>query len=137
MKIPFKRKLAPSNDGKALNLNKEHLKDNVQLESNINNTVDNSNPINSETNYQICFMCKKIISSEIKKPEWKWNLNTIQPMCIVCYERKSKEYEKIINYCNECNKRLGFIRYNPKPLWGVNGQLCRACWDLKNSTFKK
>ena len=137
MKIPFKRKLTHSNDGKALNLNKEHLKDNVQVESNINNTVDNSNPINSETNYLICFMCKEKISSEIKKPEWKWNLNTIQPMCIVCYERKSKEYEKIINYCNECNKRLGFIRYNPKPLWGVNGQLCRACWDLKNSTFKK
>ena len=87
MKIPFKRKLAPSNDGKALNLNKEHLKDNVQVESNINNTVDNSNPINSETNYLICFMCKEKISSEIKKPEWKWNLNTIQHMCIECYER--------------------------------------------------
>ena len=137
MKIPFKRKLAHSDDGKASNLNKEVLKDNEQGESNINNTVDNSNPINSETNYLKCFMCKEKISSEIKKPEWKWNLNTIQPMCIVCYERKSKEYEKIINYCNECNKRLGFIRYNPKPLWGVNGQLCRACWDLKNSTFKK
>ena len=137
MKIPFKRKLAHSDDGKASNLNKEVLKDNEQGESNINNTVNNSQPIKSETNHPICFMCKEKISSEIKKPEWKWNLNTIQPMCIVCYESKSKEYEKIINYCNECNKRLGFIRYNPKPLWGVNGQLCRACWDLKNSTFKK
>jgi hypothetical protein len=78
-----------------------------------------------------------IISGEIKKPEWKWNLGNSKPMCSDCYERKSKEYEKISNYCNECNKKLRFIRYNPKPLWGIKGQLCRTCWDLKNSAFKK
>ncbi|MDF0681488.1 MAG: hypothetical protein P0116_11050 [Candidatus Nitrosocosmicus sp.] len=66
VKIPFKRKLAPSNDGEVLNLNKEHLNDIKQRESNINGTVNNSHPIKSETNYQICFMCKKTISSEIK-----------------------------------------------------------------------
>ena len=61
--------------------------------------VKNSHPINSEANYQICFACKKMISGEIKKPEWRWNLSTNQPMCIECYERKSKEFEKINNYC--------------------------------------
>ncbi len=137
MKIPFKRKSALSNKEKDIAANNENLQPNETVESNNSNPVKNSHPIKSETNHQICFVCKNLISSEIKKPEWKWNLNTSQSMCVECYERKSKEYEKINNYCNICNKKLGFIRYNPKPLWGINGQLCRPCWDSKNSTFKK
>ena len=86
---------------------------------------------------KFALLCKNLISGEIKKPEWRWNLNSSQQMCFECYERKSKEYEKINNYCNECSKKLGFIRYNPNPLWAIKGQLCRTCWDSKNSTFKK
>ena len=137
MKIPFKRKSSRSSKEEDVDTNKEYFQPNETVESNISNPVKNSHPINSEANYQICFACNNMISGEIKKPEWRWNLNTSQPMCIECYERKSKEYEKINNYCNECNKKLGFIRYNPKPLWGIKGQLCRTCWDLKNSNFKK
>ena len=137
MKIPFKRKSSRSNKEEDIDTSKEYFQPNETVESNISNPVKNSHPIKSETNYQICFVCNNLISGEIKKPEWRWNLNTSQPMCIECYERKSKEYEKINNYCNGCNKKLGFIRYNPKPLWGIKGQLCRTCWDLKNSTFKK
>ena len=136
MKIPFKRKSANSNKEVDIDTNKEYFQSNHTAGSN-NNPVKNSHPMKSKTNSQICLMCKNLISGEIKKPEWKWNLTTDQSMCIECYERKSKEYEKLINYCNECNKKLGFIRYNPKPLWGMNGQLCRTCWDIKNSTFKK
>ena len=137
MKIPFKRKLATSNTEEDVNISKENFQPNENVESNDSASSKNFYPTNSETSSQICFMCKKIISGEIKKPEWRWNLSTIQPLCTDCYEIKSREYEKISNYCNQCNKKLGFIRYNPKPLWRINGQLCRACWDLKNSTFKK
>jgi hypothetical protein len=31
---------------------------------------------------------------------------------------------------------LGFVRYNPKPKWEVEGQLCRQCWDKRNETYK-
>ncbi len=137
MKIPFKRKSALSRKEVDIDTNKEYFQSNHTAGSNNNNPVKNSHPMKSKTNSQICLVCKNLISGEIKKPEWKWNLSTNQSMCIECYERKSKEYEKLINYCNECNKKLGFIRYNPKPLWGMNGQLCRTCWDIKNSTFKK
>ena len=137
MKIPFWRKSIDSNKGEEGFISKENFQPNEKVESKNSTPTENMDPINFETNYQICIMCKKIISGETKKPEWKWNLNTSQSICIECYERKSKEYEKISNYCNQCNKKLGFIRYNPKPLWGLKGQLCRSCWDLKNSTFKK
>ena len=137
MKIPFRRKSAHSNKVEDIDTNKEYFQPNETVKSNISNPIKNSYPMKSETNYQICFVCKNLISGEVKKPEWRWNLNPTQLMCIQCYERKAKEYEKINNYCYECNKKLGFIRYNPKPLWRINGQLCRPCWDLKNSTFKK
>lgn len=152
MKIPFKRKSARYNKNEAVDINKENFQSDETGESNISNpgkkseysksplSVDESNnstPIKSRSNLQVCFACKKLISGEIKRPEWRWNLDTSQPMCIDCYERKSEEFEKINNYCNGCNKKLGFIRYNPKPLWAIKGQLCRSCWDSKNSTFTK
>ena len=143
MKIPFRRKSARSNKeedtdtNKDIDTNKIYSQPNETVKSNISNSVKNSYPMKTETNYQVCIVCKNLISGEFKKPEWKWNLDTTQPMCNQCYERKSKEYEKINNYCYECNKKLGFIRYNPKPLWCISGHLCRSCWDIKNSTFKK
>lgn len=137
MRIPFKKKTGGSDNGKEEDINGENFRPNNDAKSNTNASEKNIHSNNSESYYQICFMCKKIISGESKKPEWRWNLDNAQPMCIECYERKSMEYEKITNYCNGCNKKLGFVRYNPKPLWGIKGQLCRSCWDLKNSTFKK
>ena len=137
MKIPFRLKSTRSNKREELSISNENFQPNKRMESNNRTPGKNIPPLNFGTNYQICFMCKKIIAGESKKPEWKWNLDTSQSMCVQCYERKSKEYEKIRNCCNQCNKKLGFIRYNPKPLWGINGQLCRSCWDLKNSTSNK
>jgi hypothetical protein len=137
LKIPFRKKSPHSNKEEDMDTNMQYFQSNEKGSSNIGNSLKNSPPTKSKTNYQTCFLCKNLISGEIKKPEWRWNLNTNQALCTKCYERKSKEYEKVNNYCNECNKKLGFIRYNPKPLWGMNGQLCRTCWDLKNFTFKK
>jgi len=152
LKIPFKRKSARYNENEAADINKENFQSNETGESNISNpekkskysksslSVDESNnstPIKSRSNWQVCSACKNLISGEIKRPEWRWNMDTSQPMCIDCYERKFEEFEKINNYCNVCNKKLGFIRYNPKPLWAIKGQLCRSCWDSKNSTFTK
>jgi hypothetical protein len=37
-----------------------------------------------------------------------------------------------INFCVNCGKKIGFIRYNPKPKWKIDGQLCRKCWDTIN-----
>jgi len=28
---------------------------------------------------------------------------------------------------------MGLIRYNPKPKWNIEGQLCRECWDGKKA----
>ncbi len=137
MKIPFKRKSSRSSKEEGVDTSKTYFRPNETVGSNISNPVKNPDPIKSDANYQICFECNNMISGEMKQPEWRWNLNARQPMCIECYERKSKEYEKINNYCNGCKKKLGFIRYNPKPLWGIKGQLCRTCWDLKNSKVKK
>jgi hypothetical protein len=137
VKIPFKRKSSRSSKEEGVDTSKAYFRPNEIVGSNISNPVKNPHPIKSDANYQICFECNNIISGEIKKPEWRWNLNTSQPMCIVCFERKSEEYEKINNYCNGCRKKLGFIRYNPKPLWDIKGQLCRTCWDLENSNFKE
>ena len=49
---------------------------------------------------------------------------------------KEKEYKRNLNYCNICSSKLKFIRYNPKPEWKMEGQLCRRCWDIKNNDYK-
>jgi hypothetical protein len=151
VKISFNRKSIWNDKNEDANINKEYLQTNETGKSNIRNPEkksgycdsslsdaknNNSLPLETKINFEVCFVCKKLISEEIKKAERRWNLNTNQSMCTNCYERKSKEFQKINNYCNECNKKLGFIRYNPKPVWAMKGQLCRSCWDSKNSTFK-
>lgn len=30
-----------------------------------------------------------------------------------------------------CQKKLGFVRYNPKKEWDIKGQLCKECYDKK------
>lgn len=79
----------------------------------------------------ICSLCKKELPLETdkNKPRWQWNMEHDSILCKGCYEKKALEYEKKLNYCTLCKNRLGFIRYNPKPKWDIEGQLCRKCWD--------
>ncbi|MFZ0513943.1 MAG: hypothetical protein WAM14_20215 [Candidatus Nitrosopolaris sp.] len=79
----------------------------------------------------ICSVCKREISLETdkNKPRWQWNMEHDSILCKSCYEKKALDYEKKWNYCTLCNNKLGFIRYNPKPKWNIEGQLCRKCWD--------
>jgi hypothetical protein len=30
---------------------------------------------------------------------------------------------------------MKLFRYNPKPKWKIEGQLCRKCWDGKKAEF--
>jgi hypothetical protein len=80
-----------------------------------------------------CSLCNKFIESDKKHPRWQWNMESDAVLCNDCYLEKEKEYMETLNFCSNCNKKLGFVRYNPKPAWKVNGQLCRQCWDRLNS----
>ncbi len=84
----------------------------------------------------LCNRCKQKLDEEWKKPHWKWNLDNNIKFCLDCYNIKETEYEKILNYCILCDSKLKFLRYNPRPEWKIKGQLCRKCWDSKNSEFK-
>ena len=55
-------------------------------------------------------------------------------LCQTCYDKKETGYQKKLNFCKVCNKKMGFIRYNPKPVWNIDGQICRQCWDEQNKT---
>jgi hypothetical protein len=81
-----------------------------------------------------CTICKKELTLEIdkNKPRWQWNMESGSMLCKNCYDSKEAQYDKILNFCAICNKKIGFIRYNPKPKWEIEGQLCRECWDKKN-----
>ena len=85
-----------------------------------------------------CGLCNAEIgsASESLKPKWQWNMDTNLILCKQCYSMKSKEYEKRINYCGICGNKMPFFRYNPKPKWKIEGQLCRKCWDDSNNRWK-
>ena len=87
---------------------------------------------------QKCGMCNADIGSgsEWLKPKWQWNMDTNLILCKRCYSLKSKEYENRINYCAVCGNKMPFFRYNPKPKWKIDGQLCRRCWDNSNNRWK-
>ena len=78
-----------------------------------------------------CSLCGKEIFEEAdkKKARWQWNMESGSIVCKDCFDKKSSEYERKINYCSICNGQLAFVRYNPKPKWKIEGQLCRKCWD--------
>ena len=82
----------------------------------------------------ICNLCKKelLLETDKNKPSWQWNMERESILCKSCYEKKALDYEKKLNYCTTCSNRLAFIRYNPKPKWNIEGQLCRKCWDKQN-----
>jgi hypothetical protein len=85
-----------------------------------------------------CGGCNSDIDSDSEhfRPKWQWNLDTNLILCKRCYSLKSKEYEKRINYCAVCGNKMSFVRYNPKPMWKIDGQLCRRCWDNSNTRWK-
>jgi hypothetical protein len=81
-----------------------------------------------------CLVCNKELKSESekKKPRWQWNIESGSYLCNDCFEKKDLSYEKKRNFCSICNQKMGFIRYNPKPKWKIDGQLCKHCWDKRN-----
>ena len=79
-----------------------------------------------------CSFCQCKIRTEVLRPNWKWNLESNTYLCRDCYDKKANEFERRINFCNTCDIKLGFVRYNPKPKWKMIGQMCRKCWDSKN-----
>ena len=82
---------------------------------------------------ETCALCKAAIEEGgSKKAKWQWNLEAGAVVCASCFDKKDMEFEKRVNYCAACGVKMGIIRYNPKPTWNVDGQLCRNCWDLKN-----
>jgi hypothetical protein len=82
-----------------------------------------------------CGICKTEIASHADKykTRWQWNLEAGTRLCKSCYDKKEAEYDKKLNFCSLCNAKLGLFRYNPKPAWHVEGQLCRQCWDNRNT----
>jgi len=80
-----------------------------------------------------CFICNDFIDPEKKKkPRWQWAMENDIYLCEKCYNQKELAYQNKINFCVNCGKKIGFIRYNPKPKWKIDGQLCRKCWDTIN-----
>jgi hypothetical protein len=87
--------------------------------------------VRQEQEPEYCSLCRKEILEEAdkNKARWQWNMESGSILCKACSEMKSSQYEKRLNYCSICNSHLGFVRYNPKPKWNLEGQLCRTCWD--------
>jgi hypothetical protein len=85
-----------------------------------------------------CGICSSDLGADIEslKPKWQWNMDSSIIMCKRCYFLKNKEYEKRINYCAVCGDKMPFFRYNPKPRWKIEGQLCRRCWDDTNKKWR-
>jgi len=80
-----------------------------------------------------CSICNAIIDGDQKKnPRWQWGLENDISLCKKCYDKKELDYQTKINFCINCGKKIGFFRYNPKPEWQIDGQLCRKCWDMMN-----
>jgi hypothetical protein len=80
-----------------------------------------------------CFICNAIIDRDQKKnPRWQWGLENDISLCKKCYDKKESDYQTKINFCLKCGNKIGFFRYNPKPKWQIDGQLCRKCWDMMN-----
>ena len=86
-----------------------------------------------------CDICNNVIAldTDKKKPEWKWNMDMGTVFCPQCYEKTKADFNRKLNFCAICDIKMGFIRYNPKPKWRIDGQLCRKCWDEQNLKSKK
>ncbi|HEX2014104.1 MAG TPA: hypothetical protein VLA68_02645 [Nitrososphaera sp.] len=85
-----------------------------------------------------CAICRKEITSDAdrNKPKWQWEMESGLLVCKSCYAKKDDNYSKKMNSCSVCNGRLGMFYYHPKPTWNIEGNLCRKCWDDRNSRGK-
>lgn len=123
--------------GANTNFNNNIINNGEFLEQSSNSKEEEKQPVQEEIeNEEVCNRCKEKLGDDWKKPHWKWNMDKNKKFCINCYKIKETEHEKIINYCIMCDSKLKFLRYNPRPEWGLKGQLCRKCWDFKNTTYK-
>ncbi len=164
MKFSFKKKITPNENKNKMKLKEGSLdtdsaiqkdieetgktdhKDNIKnnrdyLEESSNSKKEIKQQIQGETKEEeeednLCNRCKEKLDEDWKKPHWKWNLDRNIKFCLNCYKIKEKEFEKILNYCIGCDSKLKFLRYNPRPEWKMKGQLCRKCWDSKNTESK-
>jgi hypothetical protein len=82
-----------------------------------------------------CAICRKEISQDEDriKAKWQWEMESGSLVCNDCFSKKDTEYNKKLNFCASCNGRLGTFFYHPKPAWKIEGNLCRRCWDERNS----
>ncbi|MFQ5920974.1 MAG: hypothetical protein ACE5JV_03045 [Nitrososphaerales archaeon] len=76
-----------------------------------------------------CGLCGKEVDPE-DAYEAPRRLNLRGTLCRECFE--GKEEKKGPEHCAICGKKLGFLRYNPKKKWRIDGHLCRRCWDAQN-----
>lgn len=83
-----------------------------------------------------CSICGKLNETTKKRPRWQWNMEAETVLCVECFDKREQEYKIRLDFCNNCNGKLGIIRYNPKTNWKVNGQLCRRCWDNFNKKYE-
>jgi hypothetical protein len=82
-----------------------------------------------------CAICHKEIrkDEDRNKPKWQWEMESGLLVCKSCYEKKDSDHNRRMNFCASCNGRLGRFFYHPKPAWKIEGNLCRRCWDARNS----
>lgn len=82
-----------------------------------------------------CAVCARELRSDEdrNKPKWQWEMESASLLCKNCYEKRDANYNKRINFCASCNGKLGMFFYHPKPAWKIEGNLCRRCWDERNS----
>ena len=88
--------------------------------------------LNKKQNQCLSVMISFRSGDQKKNPRWQWALENDIALCEKCYNQKELDYQNKINFCLKCGKKIGFIRYNPKPKWKIDGQLCRKCWDTMN-----
>lgn len=94
--------------------------------------LDEVDGVGARIHVTMCSFCQCKIETDVLRPNWRWGLEPNTSLCNDCYAKKRSEFERRMNFCNTCNKKLGFIRYNPKPKWKMTGQMCRKCWDSRN-----
>lgn len=86
---------------------------------------------------QPCVECKTVKNiTDLWEPRWQWDMDGL--LCKACFDKKEEKHETEKNFCCLCGKKLGFIRYNPKPKWKmISGQLCRMCWDEQKAKLER
>ena len=85
-------------------------------------------------NKKNCYICNKLQNiSNMWEPRFEWNIT--EPICEECFTKKESDFQHKKNFCSICNKKLGFIRYNPKGKRQIDGQLCKLCWVESKSRY--